>query len=261
MCLCSLCRSGAHRAARRIRPRPGVDHAFPNVSLPAAPPDSPVAALGQGLRRNALIQRGVPLPHQARILARKIVEPRPRLLPRAVGTARPLCPTEHRRLIVVSLFALPPDPLHAPLRDLPGREPTVFPAVPLRRQIRTGGDEIRLTGDGLFPRSERAAAPLDQRRGQRLPRVTSLAPPPEFPVGAGHHIRRRETLVSSFVPELCHFRVAGGKVVLSRQQPLAAAVGTAPPQNRPGTDRTAPPVPPVAAPPDLPVASAEDVPG
>ena len=231
------------------------------MPLAALPPDRPVAAFGKTVRPQLAVEGGVPLPHEPGILALQIVEPRPRLLPRAVGTARPLHTAENHRLIAVPKSALPPDPLLTALRHLAGRQRAVFLSVPLRRKLRVGGCQIRLPGDRLLPRAVGAPAAPDQRGGQRLPRVAAVAAPPEFPVGAGHHLCGGEASVAPGVPELCHLRMAGGKIVFPRQQPLPAAVGTAPAEDRAGTDRAAPPVVPGAAPPDLAVAAAEHIPG
>ena len=169
--MCPFHPSGADGAAAPLRARTGIDDRLPDVAQRAAPPDLSVAAGRHHLRRQAAVERRVPLRRHDRLPCRKVVEPGEDLAPRAVGAVvPPHGPRRDDRQIAVAQRAPPPHLAVAGGRDRLRRQRAVFRRIPLPGQRRIEGGEVVEAPLHLFPAADGAVRLLTHPRGDgRLP--------------------------------------------------------------------------------------------
>ena len=152
-----LCFAGTHRASAFLLARSGIDGCFPDVSLAASPPHPLTASRRHHLRRQAAVQRIVPLDGDLRIDRCKIVEAGQNAPSCAVGAAGVFRdPRSDDSLPFVIKGTPPPNLPVAERSDLVWCQAAVSLRVPLRGKARKERRQIILAGHHGFSRADRA---------------------------------------------------------------------------------------------------------
>ena len=125
-----------HWAAAALAAGTAIDDSLPFVACAAAPPHAPSAAGGDVLRGEGAVFGGVPFFGDGGFQRGEVVEPCQHFLIGTVGAAAAaLGAAGDDRLIVMVLFAAPPDFAIAGWGDVFRRKRTVFCWVPLTRDV------------------------------------------------------------------------------------------------------------------------------
>ena len=240
---------GAVRAPRALLLRPGENHSLPAVAQGAAPPD-----LVMGRRQDPggvqVVLLTIPLLQNIRPQGRQVRLAGNGPLARAIGTAAAL----HRhagndRFPFMALFA---DPPHLPVRtrcDLPGSQLVL--RIPELQNMGMGRRQVRFTGDGIPPGTIGTGRPGLDGIHRRLPGMAPLTAPPDGPVTSGGYVPGRQAAIAQRMPQLRHLRCQGGHVILTGDDRLVRAIGTAAAAEYPGVYRCLPLMALPAAPPDF----------
>lgn len=239
--------------------RPGRHHRLVGVAQRAAPPHFAIGIGGQLLGPQCAVFGRVPLGRDLRELGRQIVLAHQHRLPGADRTAAAArCPRRHRRLPCVALFTKPPDlPIAAGLHRVRGQG-SILCRVPLGRQRREPCQKVILPGRKLPVGADGTAAAVDPGFYLGLPVVALLTAPPDLPVAARQHVRRRQRAVFFRIPLGRQRRIERLQVALPRPGPPARTVGAARLTAGAGIGRRLPDMALGTAPPDLLLAAIGD---
>lgn len=178
-----------------------VDDSLPFMACAAAPPDTFSTAGSDVLRREGTVFGGVPFFGDGGLQRGKVVKPCQHFLIGAVRTAAAaLGAAGDNCLIVMALFAAPPDFAIAGWGDVFRREGAVFCWVPLTRNVRVLTGQIVITWNNDFSCTNGAAAAIDTAGNAGLVVVAFLALPPDFAAGAGNDIGWRQSAIFGGMP-------------------------------------------------------------
>ena len=205
-----------------------VDDGLPGVPCAALPPHASSAARGNILRREGTVFGGVPFFGDGGLQRGKVVKPCQHFLIGAVGAAAAaLGAAGDNCLIVMALFAAPPDFAIAGWGDVFRREGAVFCWVPLTRNVRVLTGQIVITWNNDFSCTDGAAAAIDTAGNAGLVVVAFLALPPHFAPGAGHHVRRSEGTIFRRMPLARNVWIEAGEVIVASLHLFVGADGAA----------------------------------
>ena len=184
-----LCFASAHRASAFLLACPGVDGCFPDVSLAASPPHPLMASRRHHLRRQAAVQRIVPLDGDLRTDRCKIVEAGQNAPSRAVGTAGVFrAPCSDDSLPFVTKGTPPPNLPVAEGSNLIWCQTAVALRVPLRSKPRKERRQIILAGHHGFSRADRALGTSVPAQDAGPPGMAFPAFPPNISFTSRQHI-------------------------------------------------------------------------
>lgn len=193
-----------------------IDDSLPFVACTAAPPHAFSAARGDVLRGEAAIFGGMPFFGDGGFQRGEVVEPCQHFLIGAVGAAAAaLGAAGDNCLVVVALFAAPPDLAIAGWGDVFRREGAVFCGVPLARNVRVLTGQIVVTWNNDFSCTNRAAAAIDTAGNAGLPFMAPVALPPDFAAGAGDDIGWRESAIFGGMPLTRQIWVETGEIIVT----------------------------------------------
>lgn len=205
-----------------------VDDGLPFVACAAAPPHAFSAAGSDVLRREGTVFGGVPFFGDGWIKRGEIVEPCQHFLIGAVGaSAAALGAAGDDRLIVMVLFAAPPDFAIAGWGDVFRRKRAVFCWVPLTRDVGVLTGQIVVTWNNDFSCTDGAAAAIDTAGNAGLVVMAFLALPPHFAPGAGHHVRRSEGTIFRRMPLARNVWIEASEVIVASLHLFVGADGAA----------------------------------
>ena len=155
----SLCFSGTNRTAAFIFSGSGVDDRFPDMSFAAFPPDALMAARRDHCRRQAAVERIIPLCSQLWKERSQIVEASQNAPACAIRTSGvfngPCCDD---RLPFMAEHTSPPDLFVAVRRHLIRFQTAVTLSIPFRSEIRKERKQVVFAGNGRFAATNRASA-------------------------------------------------------------------------------------------------------
>lgn len=249
--------STAHGAAAALGAGAAVDDGFPGVALAALPPHALTAAGGDVLRGEGTVFRGVPFFGDFGVGGGEVVEAGQHFAARAIGTAiAALGAAGHHGLIVVALWAAPPNLAITGWGDLFRGEAGVFNGVPFPGEVRVLTGEVVVTSDDDLAGTHRTAAAIDTAGDAGLPGMAFGALPPDTAACARHHVARREGTVFGGMPLLRKMWVAAGQIVVTLFELFVGADGTTGAMH-PRFDLRAPGVAFGTAPPDKAVAAGQ----
>lgn len=205
-----------------------VDDGLPFVACAAAPPDALSAAWGDVLRGQAAVFSGMPFFGDGGFQRGEVVEPCQHFLIGTVGAAAAaLGAAGDDGLVVMALFAAPPDFAIAGWGDVFRRKRAIFRGVPLARDVGVLTGQIVITWNNDFSCTDGAAAAGDAADNAGLVVVAFLALPPDFAPCAGHHVRRSEGTIFRRMPLARNVWIEASEVIVASLHLFVGADGAA----------------------------------
>mgnify|MGYP006968329999 CR=1 FL=1 len=221
----SLCFSGTDRTAAFIFSGSGVDNRFPDVSFAAFPPDALMAARRDHFRRQAAVERIIPLCSQLWKERCKIIEASQNTPACAIRTSGVFHGSGcDDRLPFMAEHTSPPDLFVAVGRHLIRFQTAITLSIPFRSEIWKERKQIIFAGNGSFAAANRASAAAYPAQNACAPRMTVFAAPPHILLTACQHIGWLQGSIFSSIPLCGKCWIHRGKIVITNPQDTLGAV-------------------------------------